>query len=114
MPPVDGRDFFQDAEGCFWRTYLFIEGALGIDVVENTRQAFEAAKAFGEFQGQLADLPGRLHETIPNFYHTRSRYDTLIQSIEADSFNRAAGVKADIKFVTAHEGHVDTVLDLCA
>ena len=114
VPTLDGSDFFQDAEGCFWRTYLFIEGALGIDVVENTGQAFEAAKAFGEFQRQLADLPGRLHETIPDFHHTRSRYDTLIESIKSDPLNRAAGVKAEIKFVTAHEGLVDTVLDLLA
>ncbi len=112
VPTVDGQDFFRDTEGNFWRTYLFIEGAVGIDVVENTQQAFEAAKAFGEFQCQLADLPGRLHETIPNFHHTRSRYDTLMEAIEADPFNRAADVKADIEFAIAREGLVDTVLDL--
>jgi hypothetical protein len=114
IPTADGKDFYQDKAGDFWRTYVFIEGAVGIDVVENTDQAFEAAKAFGEFQCQLADLPGRLHDTIPNFHHTRSRYDTLMQAIEADEFNRAANVKADIEFVTTREGLVDTVLDLLA
>ena len=49
------------------------EGALGIDVVENTEQAFEAAKAFGEFQCQLAGLPVRLNETIPDFHHTKKQ-----------------------------------------
>ena len=114
VPTADGQDFFQDLEGNFWRTYLFIEDAVGIDVVENTQQAFEAAKAFGEFQCQLADLPGRLHETIPNFHHTRSRYDTLMEAIEADPFNRAANVKADIEFAVAREELVDSVLDLLA
>lgn len=114
VPAADGRDFLQDAEGGFWRTYLFIKGALGVDVVQNTGQAFEAAKAFGEFQSQLADLPGRLHETIPDFHHTRSRYDALMAAIEVDAFNRAAGVKAEIEFATAREGLVDTVLDLLA
>ena len=112
VPTVDGQDYFQDGEGDYWRTYVFIEDAVGIDVVENTGQAFEAAKAFGEFQCQLADLPGRLHETIPNFHHTRSRHDTLMEAIEADAFNRAADVKAEIEFVLAREGMVDTVLDL--
>jgi len=114
VPAVDGQDYYQDAEGGYWRTYVFVEDALGVDVVENTRQAFEAAKAFGEFQCQLADLPVRLHETIPNFHHTRSRYDTLMQAIEADSFNRAASVKAEIDFAMAREGLVDTVIDLLA
>ncbi len=114
VPTVDGKDFHQDAAGDFWRTYVFVEGAVGIDVIENTDQAYESAKAFGEFQCQLADLPGRLHETIPDFHHTRSRYDTLMAAIEADPFNRAVGVKADIEFATAHEGLVDTGIDLLA
>ena len=34
-----------------------------------------AGMAFGEFQTQLADFEiGLLHETIPNFHNTRSRY----------------------------------------
>ncbi|MEN7973389.1 MAG: aminoglycoside phosphotransferase family protein [Verrucomicrobiota bacterium] len=114
IPTIDGKDYYQDDEGDYWRTYVFVEGAVGIDVVENTGQAFEASKAFGEFQCQLSDLPGRLHDTIPNFHHTRSRYDTLLEAIEADAFNRAADVKAEIEFATAREGIVDTVLDLLA
>ncbi|MEI6890606.1 MAG: aminoglycoside phosphotransferase family protein [Pontiella sp.] len=114
IPTVDGKDFYQDQSGAYWRTYTFIEGALGIDVVENTQQAFEAAKAFGEFQCQLADLPGRLKETIPNFHHTRSRFDTLLQAVEEDSFNRAADVKAELEFAMHHEGLVDIVVDLLA
>lgn len=114
VPTQDGKDFHQDKTGNYWRTYVFVEDAHGVDVVENTAQAFEAAKAFGEFQCQLADMPGRLHETIPNFHHTRSRYDTLMEAIEVDAFNRAANVKADIDFAMAREGLVDAVLDLLA
>lgn len=114
VPTVDGKDYYQDVKGGFWRTYVFIENAVGINVVENTEQAFEAAKAFGEFQCQLADLPVRLHETIPDFHHTRSRYDTLLRTIEKDTFNRAAGIKADIEFVMEREGLVDTIIDLMA
>lgn len=114
VPTVDGKDFYVDAAGDYWRTYVFIEDALGYDVVENTAQAFEAAKAFGEFQCQLADLPGRLHDTIPDFHHTRSRFDTLMKAVEEDPFNRAAGVKADIEFATSREEMVDVVIDLMA
>lgn len=110
----DGADYYQDSEGEFWRTYLFVEGAVGIDVIENTQQAYEAAKAFGEFQYQLADLPGRLHETIPGFHNTRSRFDVLLKAIEDDKFNRSASVKKEIEFAMSREKLVDTVLQLMA
>jgi len=114
IPTVDGKDFYQDLEGSFWRSYVFIEGAVGFDAVENTVQAFEAAKAFGEFQCQLADLPGRLNESIPDFHHTRSRYDTLIQAIKEDVLGRATDVVQEIAFVKEREAMVDVVIDLMA
>ena len=114
VPTVDGKDYFVDASGDYWRTYVFIENAVGIDVIENTDQAVESAKAFGEFQCQLADLPGRLIETIPEFHHTRSRFDTLKTAIEADIHNRVADVKAEIEFAMAREEMVDVVIDLMA
>ena len=114
VPTVDGDDFFVDAAGDFWRTYVFVEGAVGIDVVENTTQAFEAAKAFGEFQCQLADLPGRLHETIPDFHHTRSRFDTLQAAIATDTHGRVETVQTEIEFARRREEMVDVVIDLMA
>ncbi len=112
VPTTEGKDYFVDAKGDFWRTYVFIEDAVGIDVVENTEQACEAAKSFGEFQCQLADLPGRLVDTIPDFHHTRSRFDTLKDAIAADVHGRAADVKAEIEFAMQREQMVDVVIDL--
>lgn len=114
VPTLEGKDYYQSRNGDFWRSYLFIENAVGIDVVENTGQAFEAAKAFGAFHGQLADLPVRLHDTIPRFHHTRSRFETLIRSVERDACNRASDVKAEINFVLEREDMVDVVLNLLA
>jgi hypothetical protein len=112
VPTKDGADFFKDANGDYWRTYACIEGARGVDVVESTGQAFEAARAFGEFQCQLADLPVRLHETIPGFHDARSRFDALVQAIEADPENRAAQVKEEIGFFAGRESLVDSIHNL--
>ena len=114
VPALDGKDYFVDAAGETWRTYLFIENAVGLDVIEHTDRAYEAAKAFGEFQCQLADLPGRLHETIPDFHHTRSRFDALKKAVAADVHGRAAGVKKEIAFAMEREEIVDVVIDLMA
>ena len=115
VPTQQDKSFHVDAEGNHWRCYLFVEKARSYDVIETTKQAFEAARAFGEFQKQLADLPApRLLDTIPNFHHTRSRFDTLREAIAADACNRAAGVKRDIDFCLAHEPMVDVLLNLQA
>jgi hypothetical protein len=115
VPARDGKCWHADAEGNHWRCYLFIERAKSYDQIEAPRQAFEAARAFGEFQKQLADLPApRLRDTIPNFHHSRSRFDALRQVIEEDACNRAAGVKADIEFALRHEPLVDVLLVLQA
>jgi hypothetical protein len=115
LPARDGKCFYADAEGNHWRCYLFIERAKSYDQIETPRQAFEAARTFGEFQKQLADLPApRLGDTIPNFHHSRSRFDALRQTIDRDACNRAAGVKAEIAFALQHESLVDVLLGLQA
>jgi aminoglycoside phosphotransferase (APT) family kinase protein len=99
IPAQDGRCYHEDDEGNIWRAYLFIEGARSYDAVENTGQAFEAAKAYGNFLKLLADLPApRLHDTIPDFHHTPKRFAALAKAIENDSKNRAASAKAEIEF----------------
>lgn len=115
IPTLDGKSCYIDPDGNYWRTYLFVENAQTYDEITTTNQAFQAAKAFGDFQKQLTDLPGpRLHDTIPGFHNTRQRFDNLTKAIEADSHNRAASVKADIDFAMQREPMVDILLDLQA
>lgn len=111
----DGRPWHRNSAGEWWRCYVFIERAHTYDVIETPRQAREAARAFGDFQRLLSDLPGeRLHETIPLFHHTRSRFETFRRAVAADSQGRAAGVAGEIAFVLAREPMVDVLLDLHA
>jgi len=114
VPARDGRDYFF-VSGGWWRVYDFIEGAHSVEQVTKASQAREAARAFGEFQALLADLPGgRLHDTIPNFHHTRSRFDTLRRAVAADKVQRAAEARAEIDFVFAREAVADVLLALLA
>jgi aminoglycoside phosphotransferase (APT) family kinase protein len=115
VPTHDGRQWDMDAEGNHWRCYLFIEGATTYDQIETTAQAFEAARAFGTFQQMLADLPApRLRDTIPDFHHTRRRFDALRQSARDDACRRAAAVNSEIAFCLERENLVDVLLDLQA
>jgi Ser/Thr protein kinase RdoA (MazF antagonist) len=108
----DGRVWHEDEEGNYWRMYRFIEGARTYEAVESTGQAFQAAKAFGEFQRLLSDLPApRLHETIPDFHHTPKRFAALEAAIGADVAGRAMGVKREIEFALARKPLSRVLLD---
>jgi hypothetical protein len=50
---------FKTADGEDWRTFVFIERVRTFEAVETVEQAFEAGRAFGEFQGLLVDLLDR-------------------------------------------------------
>jgi aminoglycoside phosphotransferase (APT) family kinase protein len=101
-----------DAEGGYWRAYCFIEGARTFDAVESPQQAFQAAKAFGEFQKLLVDLPApRLHDTIPDFHNTPKRFDAFAHAVVADAANRAVNARAEIEFVFAHKPIVSLLLE---
>jgi Phosphotransferase enzyme family len=108
----DGRVWYEDAAGNYWRMYRFIEKARSYDAVESTEQAFQAAKAFGEFQRLLIDLPApRLHVTIPHFHHTPKRFAALEHAIAADVAGRAIGAKPEIEFALAHKSISSVLLD---
>ncbi len=114
VPTRRGGNLHRDGTGA-WRCYLFIEGALSHDIIETPEIAREAAKAFGEFQKMLVDLPGdRLHETIPNFHHTRERFEALRRAIAAAPAERTKAAAADIAFALEHETMVDVLLNLQA
>jgi len=115
IPAVDGKPYAIDAHGNYWRVYPFIERATGHDEIESNEQAFQAAKAFGNFQMLAAGLPGkRLHETIPDFHNTPKRLDALRAAIEADPCNRASGIESEIDFALARATDCSRITDLIA
>ncbi|MFI4912551.1 MAG: phosphotransferase enzyme family protein [Sedimentisphaeraceae bacterium JB056] len=100
---VDGKSYYTDDDGSCWRTHLFIKGASTFDIPEHHSQLFEAAKAFGHFQGMLTDLPGEpLHETIPDFHNGPKRFENFKRVLKEDKHNRAKNVKAEIDFLYDH------------
>jgi len=109
----DAAPYARDELGAWWRIYDFIEGAHTVDRVTTLTQAREAARAFGDFQAQLSDLPDpRLHETIPNFHNTRSRFDAFRTALTADALGRAVTAGPEIDTALSLEADCDRLLDL--
>jgi len=100
IPCTDGRKFYIDDEGNYWRLYTYIDNMHVYDVVENTKIAYEGGKAFGIFMSLLADLPAEtLTETIPDFHNMVKRLDTFYQSLNSNPADRVKSIPSEIGFV---------------
>lgn len=109
----EGNPYYVDSDGDYWRVYLFIEGASSFDQVEDDKDFYESAVAFGHFQSLLADYPAeKLHETIENFHNTPDRFRNFRRALEADVCGRAAGVREEIRFVLDREELCHELTDL--
>jgi hypothetical protein len=113
FPARTGGSWVEDDHGTVWRCYNHIEGCVTYDVVENTRQAYQAARAFGSFQDLVSDLDANgISETIPDFHHTRKRFARLMEVAAADPLGRLDSVRAEFEFVKARESLTGILLDL--
>lgn len=112
-PAREGGMSVEDDYGALWRCYNCIEGCVTYDVVENTRQAYQAAHAFGAFQDLVSDLdPAKITETIPDFHDTRKRFGRLMEVAEKDALGRLEGVRAEFDFIRSREAMAGVLLDL--
>jgi len=104
IPAVDGKPYWIDGAGDYWRACLFIEKTYACEVARHPAQAAGAGTALGRFFRDLVDLPGpRLHATIPDFHHTPKRLAALQAAVQADPLGRAAGCQPDIEFALSRE-----------
>jgi hypothetical protein len=104
VPSRDGKPWVRDAEGGWWRTYLFIEGAHSLDVASNPGEARFLGRNVALFQRQLSDLGGaRLHETIPGFHDMEKRYLRFYDVVSKDSHDRVKDVPEEIAFMRENE-----------
>ena len=100
-PARGGRSYINlPEEGGMWRCYNNIEGTHTYDVVENTRQAYQAGYAFGSFQELVSDMnPQDIRESIPDFHNTPKRYEALCASAKADPLHRAADCAEELELI---------------
>jgi hypothetical protein len=113
IPTIGNKTFYIDSNGDYWRSYCFIENAATYDIIEDEKTAYNAAKAFGEFQKSLTALsPKKLNITIPNFHNTPKRYEAFETAVTADTVNKAKDVKDEINFVLNHKKYASRLFNL--
>jgi thiamine kinase-like enzyme len=106
----DGKTFFKDSDGGYWRCYIYIPNTVSFDTVDSTEKALEGGRIFGKFQSMLAGLdPKLLTETIPYFHDLEKRLETFRDTVKRDPANRVASAREEIKLV---EERADELLQI--
>ncbi len=106
----DGKNYYLDDKGEYWRVVKFVTDSHSYDKVEKPEQFYMSAVAFGNFQYLLKNYPAdTLHETIINFHNTPDRFRQLMDAVKADVKGRLAEVLAEVEFAKAREEFCGTL-----
>jgi Ser/Thr protein kinase RdoA (MazF antagonist) len=104
MPRVlsayDGKDFYLDPEGNFWRAISYVHGAQSFDTIKDVDHAREVGYALGTFQYLISDLPiTKLADTLEGF-HIAPRYLlNFDRTFSQNEFRSSAEVRHCLAFV---------------
>lgn len=102
----------RDEGGHLWRAWRYVDRTCSLDQIVAPGQAFEAARAFGLFQQQLATLPTpRLHDTIPDFHYTPKRYAAFEEAVARDAAGRVRTTEPEIAFARARQSIAGLLVD---
>lgn len=100
----NGKCYFIEEDGGFYRVYNFIEGARTFQVVENREDFYKSGQALGRFQKHLSDFESRkLHETIKDFHNTEKRFADFKESLKEDKFHRVEECRDEVDFFLKRE-----------
>jgi len=112
IPARDGKPFYHDADGNYWRAYLFVQG-ISYDAPDKQSIVKSAASIFGRFQCDLSDFPApRLNETIPDFHNTVKRFASFEKIVRNDPKNRALSASKEIVFALKRKDISGILLNL--
>lgn len=109
----NGAPYFVDSDNNCWRCLNYIYDSYSLQNVESATDFYNAAKAFGKFQGLLADYPiDSLHETIPNFHNTVSRIADFKKAVKDDLAGRVNTAEKEAAFILEREADCSVLVNL--
>jgi len=111
---ADGRDYYVDAQGGFWRAIGYVERSRCYQTVQGVAHAREAGYALGLFHYLISDLdPGRLYDTLPGF-HITPRYLEHYDRVLETEHPGGDEVEVGLRFVEQRRGQASVLEDALA
>ncbi len=108
LKTLTGNNMFHIPNEGYYRMFPFVKNSRSVNVVSNTKQAYEAAKRFGEFTKLLSGFPANnLQISLPDFHNLSLHYDHFILSVKKGNKERITKAAQLIKFLKAEKYIVD-------
>ena len=109
----DGKRFFKDSIGDYWRAIKFISNTITYNVIKSAEDFYKVGKTFGKFQNMLSEYNAEsLYESIPNFHNTKMRFKSLLKAIENNKVNRLDNVTEEVKFIIERVDDTSILVDM--
>jgi hypothetical protein len=113
IPSTDGKSYYLDETGNYWRVLNYIKDGHVYDVVTDTEIAYEGGKAFGNFLCLVADIPAEsIFETLPDFHNLEFRLNNFYHSVQIDTVGRLQNISPELEFVRRHADEMLIIPDL--
>lgn len=113
LPAKDGKYYYIDSDGEYWRLMEYIGNTTAYDFATGTDMLQESGFAFGQFQNLLSDYPApTLHEVIKDFHNTPERVKQLEAAIAENKTGRADDVAEEIKFALDRKKDAAELMEL--
>lgn len=110
---TDRQTFFTDNAGDCWRAVRFIEDTFTPDTPRDSKDAYEAARCYGNFTHLLSGFEsGSLKTIIPKFHDLSFRYDQFIEAISADLAGRKSVLTYELEELKKRKTLVDFYCNL--
>ncbi len=88
----------------WYRVFKWVQGSHTVPVVHTTRQAFEAARAFGVFTSLLKNFdPSVLHCSLPGFHDLSLRYHQFEAALQDGNQTRIQQSKDLIRYLLSRK-----------
>jgi len=98
-----GSYFYKDTLGDYWNLSIFIENSITYERTPNSKIAFEAGKATGEFLALTKDFDvKKLNDILPNFHSVNKRFLEFKDALDNTTVERKKQAKKLIAFANFH------------
>ncbi len=95
--------YYVDENKDYWCVVLFISNAYTLEKVTTKEEAYESAKAFGQFQKHLIDVDvTKYNDSIPNFHNLSGRLADFDLAFENNSAGRVEQASKEIEAVNEY------------
>ncbi|WP_309717346.1 aminoglycoside phosphotransferase family protein [Armatimonas sp.] len=112
MATQDGRDFWLDPEGEYWRALSFIPRSRSYNTAQSEDHAYEVGFGLGAFHNLISDLPAdQLADTLPGFHIAPGYLAHFDKVVTNHKTELTAEVRYGLDFVATRRGLASVLED---